>query len=366
MDSAAGCLLKRTVFTCVLASLAYASLSEARTEDDLRRVAATSPIQFESSTQELSFNGYGGASLAGTLQVPRGSGPFPVVVMVGGSGSQIRGGFKLLSDDLIGRGIATFEYDKRGSGKSRGLRIETIPILAADLKAAVALLRQRHDIDGSRVALLGGSQGGAVAPVVAAADPTIRGVVLLAGPMVNGDKAFLDQAIPQMRDANASLSTQRRQVALVKDMLGIVTNTPEEFVRRKKLGTLISAAAQQGLVPSEAVEQIVAAVSDPSLYGEVVTLRPEPILRKVRPPVLALFGANDVLVPSKQNMAVAKMALRNNLDTTIMEIAGANHLFQLGDASFSSIATNSGYPYSAPGLDKIVVPWLSRRLQPTH
>ena len=335
-------------------------MAQTNSNDPMPVPASAFTPNSEIITQDVFFNGYNNALLAGTLQKPRGAGPFPVVITIGGSGPQVRGGFKVLTEKLIERGVAIFEYDKRGSGKSGGTRIETIPALATDLKAAIVILRQRRDIDGWRVALIGGSQGGAVAPAVAADDPTIRGVVMLAGPTIDGDKVFLNQVTPQLRNANASPAIQKRQVRLIKSVLRIVQTNPKDNKRRNILQNLIFRAAQEGLVPLEAVDPIVAAFSDPSLYGGVTTVRPKPILKKIRCPILTLFAANDVLVSSKQNMPVAKMALRNNPDATVVEIAGVNHLFQLGDASF---AEAKGYPYSAPEVSKVVVPWLLTRLQ---
>jgi len=103
-----------------------------------------------------------GVVLAGTLRLPRGRGPgpFPIAVTLVGSGPGGRRTYALLSDRLLADGIATLEYDKRGTGQSTGEFLDTIPLMGRDATAAVAWLRARPDIDGSRIALVGMSQGG--------------------------------------------------------------------------------------------------------------------------------------------------------------------------------------------------------------
>lgn len=126
--------------------------------------------------------------LAGTLHLPvgQGQGPFPLVVLIQGHGPNGRGGYGAIIKALTGCGIAALEYDKRGIGQSTGIFKEDIDALTADATAAVAAMRRRTDIDGRRIALLGHSQDGVVAPAVAAADPTIAAVVTLAGSVGNG------------------------------------------------------------------------------------------------------------------------------------------------------------------------------------
>ncbi len=135
----------------------------------------------------------GDVTLAGTLTLPPGPGPFPGAVLVSGSGPQNRDGeifdhrpFRVLADALTRRGIAVLRSDDRGVGGSTGdLDSVTRVDFAGDARRAVELLRARSEVADDRVGLIGHSEGGLVAPL-AARSSAAAFVVLLAGPGVSG------------------------------------------------------------------------------------------------------------------------------------------------------------------------------------
>ena len=139
--------------------------------------------------------------LAGTLTLPTHAvgTKLPAVVLISGSGPQDRDEstpalpgwrpFREIADTLSRRGIAVLRLDDRGVGGSAAPAPDvTMRSEAEDVRDAVAWLRARSDIDPARVALVGHSSGGAVAPMVAAADPRGRAVVLLEAPASTGRK----------------------------------------------------------------------------------------------------------------------------------------------------------------------------------
>ena len=317
----------------------------------------------EPTIEDVSFDGPDGAMLAGTLRVPPGVGPFPITIMIGGSGPQKRGGFRLLNAPLLANGIATFEYDKRGSGKSGGTFVESVPVLVGDLQAAVAMLRKRHEIDPRRVALLGGSQGGAVAPAVAVGDPLIRGVVMLAGPTLPGEHLFKRQLLSQIDASTSDPVHKKRSAQLVDQILPVLRDTADDNMRQSRLERILKGAATQGAIPVEDAGAL-AAVLAAQTMRDTFSVQPEPVLRKLRTPVLALFAENDSAVPSHEHLPAARKALSEHLDATVIEIAGVNHLFQPGGASLADLAKPTGLPYSAPEIRELVVPWLVNHLSP--
>lgn len=132
-----------------------------------------------------------GHMLAGTLTIPRGASAAPAAVLIHGTGRVDRDAnvlpgfrpFKQLADALGRRGVGVLRFDKRGVGQSTGDdQTATTADLAADVRAVLAYLRARQDIDGGRLVLIGTSEGGLIAPMVAAADSAIRGIVLIAAP----------------------------------------------------------------------------------------------------------------------------------------------------------------------------------------
>ena len=152
--------------------------------------------------------------LAGTLTIPKGEGPFPGVVTISGSGGQDRdentpgpgglklGIFRVIADTLTGRGVAVLRYDDRGVAESGGdLSTAGLSDLVADVEAAVDYLRSRPEVDKSRIALVGHSEGGIIAPIVAAEDPSIAAIVLMAGTASPLDSVIVQQTVDATRDA---------------------------------------------------------------------------------------------------------------------------------------------------------------------
>lgn len=125
----------------------------------------------------------GQVKLAASFQSPTGNGPFPAVAIIAGSGPQHRNAFRELTGSLIGRGIAVLSYDKRGCGQSTGdLSAATLGELTDDASAVTAYLETRKDVDRKRIALIGMSQGGLIAPAVAAQRADVAAIVLLGAP----------------------------------------------------------------------------------------------------------------------------------------------------------------------------------------
>jgi len=157
--------------------------------------------------EEVTFES-DGITLAGTLTMPKGEGPWPAVVLISGSGAQDRdenspgpGGLKLgifrtIADSLTRRGIAVLRYDDRGVGGSGGSLAEAgLSGLVADVEAAVGYLRARREIAAARVGLIGHSEGGIIAPIVASRDSGIAAIVLMAGTAAPIDSVVLEQSV---------------------------------------------------------------------------------------------------------------------------------------------------------------------------
>jgi uncharacterized protein len=138
-----------------------------------------------------------GHTLAGTLTLPRGDRPVPAVAMITGSGAQdrdqalpmLRGyrPFREIANAFGHHGIAVLRLDDRGFGESTGdFAAATSADFADDIRAALDWLRQRPDIDHHRLGLVGHSEGGVIAPMVAADDTALAAIVLIAGPSRSG------------------------------------------------------------------------------------------------------------------------------------------------------------------------------------
>jgi hypothetical protein len=280
-----------------------------------------------------------GHTLAGTLTLPKGgAGAVPAVVTITGSGPEDRDEaippvkgyrpFREVADALGRRGIAVLRMDDRGFGDSEGtFGTATSRDFADDIRAGLAFLRARSDIDGSRLALVGHSEGGLIAPLIAATDPNLKGIVLMAGPAFTGRK-ILEYQNRYALDRAPNLSPGARD-SLMKVALRIMDST---------------ATAQEWMRFFMA-------------YDPTVTAR------QVHTPVLILQGENDRQVTAEQ-APILEQAFRagGNQDVTMRTYPATNHLF---------LADPDGNPAGYPGLPTTTIrpevlrdlaEWLVRRL----
>jgi len=153
-------------------------------------------------SEEVTFpNSKDSITLAGTLTLPKKNGKFPVVVLITGSGPQNRDEelmghkpFLIVSDFLTRNGIGVLRYDDRGTNASTGdFTKATTNDFATDVEAAVNYLKTRQDIDKKKIGLIGHSEGGIIAPIVAANSKDVAFIILMAGTAVSGGEILLLQ-----------------------------------------------------------------------------------------------------------------------------------------------------------------------------
>ncbi len=252
---------------------------------------------------EITLKSPSGIILGGTLTMPSGAtGPVPAVVTITGSGQQDRdeyipvaGGYRLfrqVADTLGRRGIAVLRLDDRMVGASGG-PLGTSADYADDIRAALAWLRAQPAIDGDRLALVGHSEGGMIAPMIAATDPRLRGAVLLAGPAETGAQILRFQQ-KQAIDGDTSIAVTARdsmyQVAkIATDSLAGLSPWLEFFIRHDPLAT-----AQ----------------------------------RVTATPILILQGGTDhQITPDQAPLLAEAFRAAGNTDVTTRVFPGLNHLF---------------------------------------
>jgi pimeloyl-ACP methyl ester carboxylesterase len=272
--------------------------------------------------------------LAGTLTLPKGPGPFPVAVLIVGSGPHDRDEtifghkpFLVLADDLTRRGIAVLRYDKRGVGGSTGGAFDaTTADFAADARAAVAYLRTRKDIDRGRIGLIGHSEGGAIAPMVAADDPRVAFVVMMAGPGVPGDELLVAQNRAILKAAGGSEAALTTAEQANRKIYGIVKSDVSDAEAQSQVATVLVGLGQGPMQARAGAAQASAPWIRWWLRHD-----PRPVLARLRCPVLAIDGSKDLQVVADQNLPEIRKALKDDPDATVLELPGLNHLFQTAD-----------------------------------
>lgn len=272
-----------------------------------------------------------GVTLAGTLTLPEGPGPHPAAILISGSGPQDRDEtimghkpFLVLADHLTRRGIAVLRYDDRGFGQSSGdFAAATSVDFSDDAEGALDFLKGRPEIDGQRIGYLGHSEGGIVAPMVAARRSEVAFLVLLAGTAVPGADVMLAQgeAIMKAMGAPEAARAQNRQIQ--QQLFDAVRTTPDPEALEAKATEILA------MLPEQQRTAQVRQVATPWMRF-FITYDPAPVLRRVKCPVLALFGELDTQVLPGQNAPALEQALREagNKHAEVHRLAGLNHLFQ--------------------------------------
>ena len=271
-------------------------------------------------------------TLAGTLTVPQGKGPFPAVLLIPGSGAHDRDEtllghkpFLVLADYLTRQGIAVLRVDDRGVGKSTGsMANATTADLATDAEAGVAYLKTRREIDAHKIGLVGHSEGGAIAPMVAARNPDVAFIVMMAGPGVPGDEILVAQTEKIAEAAGKSHDDAEKAGAKERELLALVKNGGDQATLENQLR-----AKLEGDVPKNQLTMQVKMILSP-WFRYFISYDPSTALRKVKCPVLALIGDKDLQVPPDQNLPAIRKALEEggNRHFTVEELSGLNHLFQ--------------------------------------
>ena len=244
----------------------------------------SAPAGANYTAEEVSFEGPGGITLGGTLTLPKNAhGKLPAALTITGSGQEDRdeyvplvGGvrlFRQVADTLSRVGIAVLRLDDRGLGASTGdFAKSTTADFADDIRAGLAYLRTRKEIDGDRLALIGHSEGGIIGPMVAATDPRLRALVTFGGP---GDKMIemsmaqnnwvLDhtprltpaQRDSMLKDARRKLQPENQTVPMLKFWMSY---DPAPAARKVKAATLILEGENDRQVPVENAEKLAALI----------------------------------------------------------------------------------------------------------
>lgn len=305
---------------------------------------AEEPVAYR--VEEVSFEN-GEIHLEGTLTLPEGTGPFPGVVLITGSGPQDRDEvvsgfpvFRVLSDYLTRQGIAVLRYDDRGVGGSTGSTPgSTTADFAEDALAGLARLSERADVDPDRVGLVGHSEGAVAATLAASRSDAVRFVVWLAGSTVPGTEILYEQSAAIARASGVSEGRLEWNTDFQRRLFAAVQAGEDLDAYREELGV----ALRERL--SELTEEERAAISDVETYVQTqidaqinrvetpwfrffLTHDPTEGLRGTRVPVLALFGGLDLQVVVHQNRPPLETALAGNPDVTVEVFPRANHLFQ--------------------------------------
>jgi uncharacterized protein len=307
-----------------------------------RKRPQTPQPPFPYRVEDVEFeNEADGVVFAGTLTSPKEGGPFACAILITGSGPQDRDEtifehkpFLVIADALTRRGVAVLRYDDRGVGKSTGSMAKaTSEDYARDAAAAMDFVASRPDIDKRRIGLIGHSEGGLIAPMIAAHRADVAFAVLIAGPGVDGERILLEQAALIERAAGQTeenIAAVRRIQEVVFPIAKDRTLSDEECAAKIREAVATELAAESDEI-RKAAEGEVATMSSPWMRY-FLSYDPIPALQAMRCPTLALLGEKDLQVPAAINASAIRAAFEPaRAAGAILEVEireGLNHLFQ--------------------------------------
>jgi dipeptidyl aminopeptidase/acylaminoacyl peptidase len=283
---------------------------------------------------EVSIRAPQGHELAATLTTPAGRGPFPAAVLITGLSPNNRNEgqppwmpLRDFADALTREGFAVLRVDDRGVGASTGDRASSTTFdEAEDVRTEVAWLRAQPGIDAKQVALVGYSEGGLIAPMVAAVDPTIAAIVTLAGPGVSGPEVARYQ-IEAAVTRDSSTAAADREQAIQRQLADSLTARERSYLS-----------------------------IDPLAYA-----------RRTRCPALIIHGATDLNVPARSTERLAwAMRTGGNRDVTVRLYPSLSH-----SLLYDPLGLNSGWVYlpaflTSPEILRTAADWLAAHLSKPH
>lgn len=312
-------------------------------------------------------------TLSGTLTLPKNIKKPVVAILISGSGPQNRDEeildhkpFLVLADHLTNNGIAVLRYDDRGVAKSEGTQKNaTSADFATDVEAAITYLQTRKDIDTSKIGLIGHSEGGLIAPMVAANNNNVAFIVLLAGPGVNGaevlktqtKKAFELAGLTKKHiDFNNKVSEEiYNMVKIENDNNKLQINIIDYLNEVKKVAP--DSYAKE--LTDTAIKIQAKTISSPWMTYFIKT-NPKEFLNQVNCPVLAINGSKDIQVIADLNLSGIHSALKHNDDVTVKKLEGLNHLFQTCETGAVNEYAKIKETFSPKAL-QIISNWINKR-----
>ncbi|RKR02949.1 alpha/beta hydrolase family protein [Maricaulis maris] len=319
------------------------------------------PVRFDNPEAE-------GVTLAGTLTIPAGDGPFPAAILISGSGPQDRDEtvwthrpFAVLADHLTRNGIAVLRYDDRGFAESTGdFASSTSMDFASDTAAALAWLRARPEIDTSAIGLIGHSEGGLIAPVVAADNDAVAFLVLLAGPGTTGEQIILDQSLAAARAGGRSEEELEVLARLIPQITGTVSAAADEEAARSALNALFTDETLALLGAAPAQRELLVSQNVRAWQRTFLRHDPAAYLPQVDQPVLAVNGSLDLQVLPGPNLAGLEAGLSGNPDVTVLELEGLNHMFQTAQTGTIAEYAEIEETFAPHALD-LISDWIAAR-----
>ncbi|MCG2617924.1 alpha/beta hydrolase [Terrimonas sp. NA20] len=306
---------------------------------------------FPYKSEEIVYHDPKGARQYGaTITIPQGKGPFPAALLITGSGPQNRDeevfghkAFAVLADALTRNGFVVLRVDDRGIGKTTGpFSGATTADFADDARTGLQYLQSRPEVNKKKTGMIGHSEGGMIAPMVAANRDDIDFIVLLAGPGVPVSQLMADQNAAIFRQAGMSEPAITSYIDIYTNVAKHIVSTTDsltalnksiELIRSWRLKTdtaLLRELRVNGDETDREMATAFASAMRDNWFRYFYSFDPTGYLQNLRCKVLALNGSKDIQVLSSANLPAIEASLKKSKSRSfiVKEMPGLNHLFQ--------------------------------------
>jgi uncharacterized protein len=347
-----------------------------RTSKPKKRERPQTPLKpYPYNDEEITFiNTASGDTFAGSFTFPKDDKKYPVVVLVTGSGAQDRDEmifnhrpFLVIADYLTRNGIAVLRYDDRGFGKSTGnFSTATTEDFATDAAAAVQYLKTRKEVDQKHIGIIGHSEGGEIAPMVAANSSDVSFIVLLAAPGVIGKDLLMRQTELILKITVGKEEEIKKSLEQNRMVYDIIISTPDSLTAYKQLEEMynkeIAGLSKDELKMPQYSKEYFNKTAKTILspwFRFFLKYDPKPALQNITIPVLALNGEKDLQVDPEQNLTAIDDILKSNGNKNykVIKLPGLNHLFQTSKTGSVSEYGSIKETFSPDAL-KIIGDWI--------
>ncbi|MDD4149430.1 MAG: alpha/beta fold hydrolase [Bacteroidales bacterium] len=294
-------------------------------------------------------NKKGNSTLCGTLTLPDNQNQHKLVILITGSGAQDRNEeiaghqpFKVIADYLTNQNIAVFRYDDRGVGESKGnFSNATTYDFMTDAYTVVNYFKDYPNIDAQSIGVIGHSEGGMIAMMLAAKYPKdIAYIISLAGPAINIKSLMLKQS----EEINRAAGINESDILLIREInsksFDIAIKSKDISSLRKQIEDLFESYStnltqeqkEELMLNQRGINLAVMQLSS-DWMKYFLAFEPAKYLRKIKCPILALNGTKDIQVDCDENIE----AFTNNINPKkcktleTQKMKGLNHLFQTAE-----------------------------------
>lgn len=312
-------------------------------------------------------------TLSGTLTLPDDLKKHPAVVLIAGSGPANRDEeifghkpFAVIADYLTRQGLAVLRYDKRGIGESTGsLREATTLNLAEDVEASIQFLRNHPNIQSNNIGLIGHSEGGIIAPMVASRDQAISFIVLLAAPGMTGKQILKKQNEESIQRSPITNDQKTKALNVAVQYLDYLAQTSSEGTSTEALhntlDSIISINLAEDIFPQVSREEMIKSTNNNWIIY-FLNLDPSEYLKKVHCPILTLNGTKDIQVEANSNLKIIESSVKNKELLTVKKYLNLNHLFQKAETGAINEYAQIQETFSEDVLRDILT-WISRYIK---